>query len=376
MLKEQLKNPDYVLLAAATTMLILGILILSSASALLSQSRFHDSYYLIKHQLLHGILPGLILGLIAYKIPLGFLRKFAPLLLLGTAGLLLLIFISPLGFSAGGAQRWIHLGFVSVQPSEILKLTFIIYLASWLSSRAGAAAKKSAKGEFKITLAGFLVVIGIIGILLIKQPDLSTFGVVTLTAFGMYFLAGTPLKHTFFIILLGIGALLLLVYHSEYRLERFSAWLSPEADPMGSNFQSTQALIITGSGGVLGQGFGSSSQKYALLPELIGDSIFAPYAQEVGFAGGVLLVALFSIFVWRGFYIARGAREKFDFLTASGITIWIALQSTINISSTTGIIPLSGIPLPFISYGGTAIAVELAAVGLILNISRRVRQAD
>lgn len=372
MVKEQTKNPDLVFLATVAAITVLGILILSSASALLSQSENHDSYYIIKHQLVVGILPGLVLGLIGYKIPLEFLRKIAPILLLGAMALLVMIFIPGIGFSAGGAQRWINLGVTTVQPSEVLKPIFIIYLASWLAARMGdsSSSRKGAKYNLGSTLGVFLAVVGIIGILLIKQPDLSTFGIVALVAVGMYFLAGTPLKHTFLIVLTGILLLAGLVLFEPYRLERFSSWLSPESDPLGKSFQANQALIIVGSGGLFGQGLGSSSSKYTILPELIGDSIFAPYAHEIGFAGCVLLLALFIIFTWRGFLIARNSAGKFEYLVTSGIMIWICLQSIINISSTARLIPLSGVPLPFISQGGTAIAMELAAVGLILNISR------
>lgn len=372
MTKEQLKNPDFVLLGIAATAVVLGVLILSSASAMMAQAKFHYSYYLIKHQIVMGILPGLILGFLAYKTPLGFIRKIAPLMLLGATFLLILIFIPKVGFSAGGAQRWVHLGFASVQPSEILKLAFIIYLASWLSVRT-AKIRKNAKINFSNTLGAFLIVVGFIGFLLLKQPDLSTFGIVAVIAFAMYFLSGTPLRHTFLMIGVGALALLALVYFEPYRLERLSSWLSPESDPLGKSFQANQALIITGSGGAFGQGFGSSSSNYTLLPELIGDSVFASYAQELGFAGGLLLLGLFAAFAWRGFFIARASQDKFEYLAAGGITVWITLQAMINISSTIRLIPLSGVPLPFISYGGTAIAMELAAVGLLLNISRRTR---
>ena len=376
MIKDQLKNPDFVLLASVAAIMVLGVLILSSASALLSQSKYHDSYYLIRHQLMMGILPGLILALAAYKVPLNFLRKVAPYLLLASVVLLVLIFVPSLGFSAGGAQRWIHLGFVTLQPSEVLKPIFIIYLASWLATRVGDinAFKKTVQKDFSSTLAAFLVVISLIGALLIKQPDLSTFGIVALVAIAMYFLAGTPLKHTVFIGIAGLSLLAALVAYEPYRFERFASWLSPESDPLGKSFQSSQALIIVGSGGALGQGLGSSSSKYTLLPELIGDSVFAPFAHEIGFAGCLLLMALFLVFAWRGLLIARQSRGKFEYLVACGIVIWICLQSIINISSTARLIPLSGVPLPFVSYGGTAIAMELAAVGLLLNISRQGRQ--
>jgi cell division protein FtsW len=372
MIKEQFKNPDFILLGAVAAAVILGVLILSSASALLSQSKYQDSYYLIRHQLLLGIIPGLIAGVIAYKIPIEFLRKGAIFLLLASVVLLLLIFVPHIGFSSGGAQRWVRLGFATIQPSEILKPIFIIYLASWLASRVpGAAGRHAVKPEFGNTLWAFILLVGFIGFLLIKQPDLSTFGIVALTAFAMYFFADTPMKHTFFMIAIGGAILLALVYFEPYRLERFSSWLSPDSDPLGKSFQANQALILAGSGGPLGEGFGSSSSKSSMLPELIGDSVFAPYAQEVGFAGCILLVAIFAVFAWRGFRVARFSGDKFEYLVAGGITVWITLQALINMSSTLRLIPLSGVPLPFISYGGTALAMELAAVGLILNISRR-----
>jgi len=375
MVKDQTKSPDFFLLAAISAIMVLGVLILSSASALFSQSQYQDSYYLIRHQLVMGVLPGMILAVIAYKIPLIWLRKMAPFMLLGSVFLLIMIFIPGIGFSAGGAQRWIHLGFATIQPSEVLKPVFIIYLASWLAARFddSKSYKKTVKKNFGSTFAAFLMVVSLIGALLIKQPDLSTFGIVALVAFGMYFLAGTPFRHSLFMIVAGVLLLTALVAFEPYRLERLSSWLSPQTDPLGKSFQSNQALIIVGSGGAFGQGLGSSSSKYTLLPELIGDSVFAPYSHEIGFVGCFLLMALFVLFAWRGFLIARLSRDKFENLIVSGIVIWICLQSVINISSTTGLIPLSGVPLPFISYGGTAVAMELAAIGLILNISRQGR---
>ncbi len=371
MTKETSKKPDFVLLAAAAAALVLGILILSSASASLSQAKYQDSYYFIVHQLVFGIFPGIAAGFLVYKIPLIFFRKAAPLMLLASVLMLILIFVPGIGFSAGGAQRWIHLGFATVQPSEILKFTFIIYLASWLDARMIGIRSKIKNKEFGHTFLAFLLVVGLIGFLLLKQPDLSTFGITALTAFAMYFLAKTPLKHSLLIVVAGVFLLSALVYFEPYRFERFSAWLSPQADPLGKNFQSNQALIVAGSGGIFGQGFGSSSSKYSLLPELIGDSVFAPYAHELGFAGGAILAAIFAIFAWRGFLIARRCRQKFEYLAVFGITFWIVFQAMVNISSTIGLIPLSGIPLPFISYGGTAIMVELAAVGFLLNVSRQ-----
>lgn len=372
--QEQANKPDFAILWAVGAALVLGLMILSSASAMLSQVKYGDSYYLIRHQLFFGVFPGLMLGFIAYKMPLSLIRRFSPALLLISVLLLILVFVPGLGFSAGGAQRWIHLGFATIQPSEIIKPIFILYLASWLASRTEAAKKnKNSSQEFQNTLAAFAAVVGLIGFLLLKQPDLSTFGIIALTAGVMYFLSGTPLKHSIIIVLTGIIGLAALVYYAPYRVDRLSTWLTPEADPLGKGFQSSQALISIGSGGIFGQGFGSSSQKYASLPELIGDSIFAPYAHELGFAGGAVLVGLFIVFAWRSFAIARASRGKFEYLTVAGIAFWIVTQAMINIASTARLIPLSGTPLPFVSYGGTAMLVALAATGLILNISRQNR---
>ncbi len=372
MTREQRLKPDLIMLAAVAAAVVLGVMILSSASALLSQSKYHDSYYLIRHQIMMGILPGIVAGIAAYKIPLKLWRKLAPFFLLACVLFLVSVFIPGVGFSAGGAQRWINLGVATVQPSELLKLAFIVYLASWLASRSERRSDKKKSGQmFGDTLAAFLLVVGVIGFLLIKQPDLSTFGVIALTAFIMYFLSGTPLKHSFFMVLAGIALLALLVCSESYRLDRLSSWLSPESDPLGKNFQSKQAMMLVGSGDVFGQGMGASSQKYSLLPELIGDSIFAPYAHEFGLVGGMALIAIFAVFAWRGFIIAKKSQNKFQYLAAFGITFWIVLQAMINISATIGLLPLSGIPLPFISYGGTAIAIELIAAGFLLNISRQ-----
>ncbi len=369
--QEQAQKPDLVLLAAVAVALLLGAMILSSASAMMAQVKYGDSYYLIRHQLIFGVLPGLLAGVLAYKIPLSWTRKLAPFLLLISLALLFLVFVPGVGFVAGGARRWIHLGFATIQPAEILKPVFILYLASWLASRTEKnSSGKNSKQEFQNTLAAFVVVVSLIGILLLKQPDMSTFGVVALTAGVMYFLAGTPIKHSLFIVFAGLLSLTVLVWLAPYRADRLISWLSPESDPLGKGYQSGQALIVVGSGGIFGQGFGASSQKYTFLPELIGDSIFAPYAHELGFVGSAALIGIFAIFAWRGFAIVRRSRNKFESLAAAGITFWITIQAIINIAAAARMVPLSGIPLPFISYGGTAMIVELAAVGLLLNISR------
>lgn len=375
MIKTHLHRPDFFLLASVGIITILGVLILSSASASFSLAKYDDSYYLLWHQIVFGIIPGLILGFIAYKTPIEVIRKLAPLLILATLVLLVMVFSPNFGISAKGAQRWIYLGFTSIQPSEILKLTFILYLASWLTSHTekSGARVKTKKKEFSNTFFAFLAVIVVIGILLVLQPDISTFGIIAVTACCMYFLSDTPFRHTMLIVSLGAAVLFALVCFQPHALDRFMAWWSPTSDPMGKSFQPNQALIMVGSGGLFGQGFGSSSSKYSLLPELVGDSIFASYAQETGFIGTAILIVLFAFFVWRSYRVAMQNDDKFSRLTVMGITIWITVQSFINMASTTRLIPLSGVPLPFMSYGGTAMMAEIAAIGIILNISRHRR---
>ena len=375
-MSENNQKIDFILLSAVVAIVVLGILILSSASAFLSQAKYHDSYFLLKHQLLLGVLPGLFLGLAAFKIPVDWYRKFAPYLMVVMILSLVAVFIPMVGKQAGGAQRWIQIGTVSLQPSEVLKFVFVIYLASWLSTHSAnrpALRKKNSGDDAAIgPLVPFLVVLGSVGALVIMQPDLSTFGIIAVTAVCMYFVAGTPLKHLLFIALAGSLILLALVYFEPYRMSRFASWMSPQADPMGSGFQANQALIIASSGGVFGQGFGSTASKYTMLPELIGDSVFAPYAAETGFVGCILLVALYAVFVWRCLRIAGKGLSPFERLAAVGIAVWFAAQSVLNIASTLRLVPLSGVPLPLISYGGTAMMVELTATGFMLNLSRHM----
>lgn len=377
-MKENLTKPDFILLGAAASILILGILILSSTSAFLAQSRYHDSYYLLKHQILLGVIPGLMLGFIMFRLPTEFIRKASPYLMFLVIIALVIVFIPGLALQAGGAQRWIHFGSFTVQPSEILKLIFIIYLASWLAAHLHPnvlatkrkKTKKNNENENEFLLP-FLAVLGIVGLLIVSQPDLSTFVIIAAIAVTMYFAAGGPIKHLLFIFLVGGIVLLALIYTEPYRFTRFSSWLNPQQDPLGSGFQANQALIIIGSGGVYGQGFGSTSSKYALLPELIGDSVFAPFAAETGFIGGTALIILFCVLIWRLFLIASRIPTRFEKYSAIGIAAWFAVQSFLNIASTMRLLPLSGVPLPLVSYGGTALTIELAAIGFALNLSRR-----
>ncbi len=363
MVKRKSGQPDYILIAVVAILIVLGILILASVSAPISQERFGTTYYFLNRHLV-WLMIGTVLAFLAFKIRLAFLKKIAPILLLINLVLMGMVFLPGIGLEVAGATRWINLGLISFQPSEFLKLTFILYLASWLAS-------PTQKG-FSQTLIAFLIVIGLVSLFLIFQPDISTLAVIVLTAVLMYFLANTPFWHSVLIFLISSGALFALIKLAPYRLERLMVFLEPGIDPMGIGYQIKQALIAVGSGGILGEGLGMGIQKFGFLPGVISDSIFALFAEETGFVGGIILIFLFLIFLWRGFRIGKlNQQDKFSQLTALGITCWIVIQAFVNVGAMIGLLPLTGIPLPFISYGGSSLIITLAAVGILLNISKQ-----
>jgi cell division protein FtsW len=363
---------DFILFGAVTGLVVFGILILSSVSASLSVDKFGTTYYYLLHQL-GSITIGLVLGFTAFKINPAILKRFALFILLGALVLMAMVFLPKIGSSAWGATRWINLGFTSLQPSEFLKLAFIIYLASWLATRTGKNKNIISQPEKKIsqTFLVFILIMAIIGILLFLQSDVSTLIIIIATAIILYFLAETPLWHTATIFFSAIALLVALVPIAQYRMKRILVFLNPDVDPMGMGYQIKQAFIAIGSGGLFGVGLGMSRQKFGFLPASMSDSIFAILAEETGFFGCMVVITLFLLFLWRGFKIASSAQDNFLKLMAFGITFWILIQTLINISSMVGLFPLAGIPLPFFSYGGTAIITELIGVGILLNISQK-----
>jgi cell division protein FtsW len=367
--KRNTKSPDLLLAGNVIVLLALGMLVLGSVSAAIGFQRFDDTYHFLSHQLFFGLIPGLALGFLAYKFNLAVLKKWAPILLLITLVLMMMVFLPVIGSSSATAARWIGFGPFSFQPSELLKLTFILYLAAWLSSR------KERKGEdnFSQTFLAFGLIVVLIASLLILQSDLSTLGVILAVATIMYFVIDTPIRHTVLVFILGIGGLYALIKIAPYRINRLMVFLNPDYDPMGIGYQIKQSLIAIGSGGLWGTGLGLSTQKLGFLPQTISDSIFAVFSEETGFIGGVFLIALFLFFLWRGFKIVKESQDNFLKLAALGITSWIIIQTFVNIGAMIGALPLTGIPLPFISYGGSALIIELIAVGLLLNISSRTR---
>ena len=365
---------DYIFLFIVLLLILLGGLILISVSSTSSQEKFGSSFHYLNHQILYGFLPGLIIAFFAFKINLVTLKKMAPLFLFVNLIFLGMVFLPHSGVSFGGAARWIKLGPISFQPSEFLKLSFILYLASWLESRTEKrftpTTKKLARG-FSQTFIAFLAVMGITSIFLIFQPDISTLLIIILVATLMYFLVRTPFWHSIVTTLIIVFGFLVLIKIAPYRFNRILAFLNPELDPMGIGYQIKQALIAIGSGGIWGSGLGLSVQKLGFLPHSISDSIFAIFAEETGFIGSFILVLLYLVFFWRGLKIGKQSADKFSKFCAWGITFWITLQAFVNIGSMIGILPLTGIPLPFISYGGSALISELIGVGILLNISKQ-----
>jgi len=307
-------HADYILISITIILLVLGILILSSVSAFIAQKKTGNSFYFLNHQILFGLIPGLILAIFFFKIPLDFLKKWSSFLLLINLFFLALVFLPNIGHTFGGANRWISLGPVSFQPSEFLKISFIIYLAGWLSSRLEKTTKL--KKEWNQTFIVFLIVIGLIGLFLVLQPDISTLGIIVLTACLMYFSAGTPFWHISLMISFLGAVFFFLIKIAPYRLARILVFFKPETDPLGMGYQVKQALIAIGSAGFFGLGLGMSIQKFGFLPKPMSDTIFAVFSEENGFLGGIILIILFLIFFWRGVRISKGAEDNFSQLTA------------------------------------------------------------
>ena len=379
---KEKKHPDYFLLITAGLLVIFGILILASASATVSYEKYGTPFYFLSHQIYLGLIPGIILAFLFFKIKLSFLKKWSPFLLLMNLFLLGMVFTPSFGVSLGGATRWLNLKIFSIQPAEFLKLTFFLYLAAWLESKTGSRMdlsrtkkmkeKRSQTPPFSVTgLIAFFIILALVSVFLIFQPNISTLGLIVLVGTFMYFSADTPLWHSVFIILAASGGLLTLIKTAPYRMTRILIFLNSDYDPMGKGYQLKQSLIGIGSGGLTGLGLGMSIQRFGFLPESMSDTIFSILAEEIGFAGGAILILLFLIFFWRGFKIIKRAPDNFSRLVALGISSWICLQALINIGSMIRIIPPMGIPLPFITYGGSHLIAELIGVGILLNISKQ-----
>ncbi|MBI3631613.1 MAG: putative lipid II flippase FtsW [Candidatus Staskawiczbacteria bacterium] len=354
-------KPDYLLLGTIIFLIIFGLVVLTSTSIVISQKKFGESFYFLKHQILNGLLPGLIIFLIISHLNYSFLKRYAMIIIIITV--ILMILVPLIGTSYKGAQRWLALGGFSFQPSELLKISLIIYLASWIESR-----KKDINSLNSV--ATILLIMLVPAIFLILQPDMSTLAIIILISMIMYFYSSAKISY-FALGGLVIAFLLVAVtLVAPYRLKRITSFLNPEIGAQGLNYQINQSLVAIGSGGFWGRGYGQSIQKFNFLPEPVGDSIFAVLAEEFGFLGITLTILAFFIILKNGLAVANQAPDFFSQSLAIGLTSYIVVQAFINILSISGLIPLMGIPLPFFSYGGSHFISNLATCGILINISK------
>ncbi len=364
MKSDLLRNPpDLKLLLSIVALVAFGLLMLLSASSVIGLDFQGDPQYYFKHQLINGVLPGFVFMLIAMIVPYEFWKKLVLPLIVCSLVLLFLVFVPGVGTAYNGASRWIAVGPITLQPSEIAKIAMVLYLALLFANRKKDSGLESA---FK----PFAVIVVLLALLIMKQPDLGTLMVVFLTAIMIYFMAGAKIKSMAALLLVTALAAATFIVISPYRTARVEIFLDPEKDPSGTGYQVNQAIMAVGSGGIWGFGFGQSRQKFRYLPEPAGDSIFAVTAEELGFVRMTGFILLYGFMVFRGFRVASRAPDEFSRLVAGGITSWFLVQMLVHAGANVALIPLTGVPLPFVSYGGTALAISLFSVGIVLGISR------
>lgn len=348
---------------AAFLLTIFGLVVLFTTSIPLSQQNFGESYFYFRHQLIFGLGAGIILFFIARFVGYRRLRLLALPFFILSIITLALVFVPQFSYSAGGATRWLTLGGLSFQPAEIAKLALILYLAAWLDKNRAKTGKTS-------SVISFLIIVGLIAGPIVLQPDIGTAALIVATALVMYFAAGAKIRAIIAVILIGLLFFGILVAQNPERISRLMAPFNVGQDTQGEGYQINQALIAIGSGGFTGKGLGKSVQKYQYLPESIGDSIFAIIGEELGFLGAGALLLVFIFLIFQGLKIAKKARTNFGTYLTVGIVTWLGFQTFLNVAGILGIFPFTGIPLPFISYGGTALAMELAAVGIVASVAR------
>lgn len=358
----QKHRPNLGLLVGIMALLLIGTALMSSASVVLAQQVAGDpNYYFREHLIALAI--GLPVAFIGYKIDYKYWRKLAPLMMLGTVVLLALVLIPGIGMYHGGARRWLTWP-ITFAPAEIYKLALVLYLAAWFEKRQ--AEVKS----FAYSTVPFLIILAVTAVLIMKQPDTGTFVTVAGVAASMYFVAGASWSHIIGLIGLAVAGFIFLLQTAPYRMQRFMIFLNPTSDASGAGYQINQALLAIGTGGLFGLGFGHSRQKFNYLPEASTDSIFAIAAEELGFFLSAGIILLYIYVAAQGFKVAQKAPDTFSRLVATGITSWIIIQATINIFAMMSLIPLTGVPLPFLSQGSTSTLVLMLASGILLHISK------
>lgn len=355
--------PDYMLLVATAMLVIAGLLAVYSSSFAVGYHEYGDTNYFVARQAIFALV-GVAAMTFFMRMDYARLRALSvPILFAALLGLMAVL-LPGVGVSHNGAARWLVLGPVSVQPSEFAKLAVIIYISAWLASRGQQI------HQFSLGFVPFVLLLGVVGGLIIAEPDMGTTLIVLLVASTLFFVAGAPLTHLGLLIAVGGGISYGVIMQKEYQLDRLVSFVDPQSDPQGMGFQILQLLIALGSGGPLGLGLGESRQKFFYVPGAHTDGVFAILGEELGFVGLLFILGIFAFFVYRGLHVTIHSRDRFAMLLGIGIVSWISFQTLINIGGITRTIPLTGVPLPFLSYGGSSLIMVMAAAGVLLSISR------
>jgi len=360
------RAPDYILLALVSMLTVFGLVMVYSSSFMIAVDEGHSQIYYLMRQSLWALLGGVFL-LVGQRIEYSRWHRLALPLMVGTLLLLILVILLPESMTKrGGAERWIVLGPVGIQPTEVAKFSLVVYLATWLMGRGDKL------GSMTMSLLPFSVIMGVILALVMLQPNLSTAIILGVIGVAVYFAAGANLMHITSGLILGGSLGWVLMQTAAYRLERFLVYKNPWAYPRDGGFQPIHAMYALASGGLFGRGLGQSRQKFNWLPSAHADAIFSVIGEELGLVGTVTILVAFLLLAYRGFRIASRSRDPFAALVAVGITSWLTFQAFVNMAVVTQVIPFTGVTLPFISYGGSSLAMCLFAVGVLLNISKHV----
>lgn len=356
-------TPDILIFLAVMLLLAIGIIMVFSASYYDTIEK--DPYFYLRKQITFGLI-GVVAMLIMSRVDYFRLKPYINLAFALTLGLLVLVLIPNVGVEVNGSQRWLDLGFYRLQPSEVMKLCLVLLIAKKLSKTTPRL------NHFFTGLGPYLLMLGVVSGLIMLEPDLGTTIALCATAFIMLFAAGIRWSHVFVMMISGVLVVAALIYQEPYRLNRITGYLDPWAHASKEGYQTINSLYALGSGGFFGMGLGNSRQKLDFLPEQNTDFIFAILGEELGFIGAFFVVLLFALIAWRGYKIALSCPDAFGSFLAIGITSTIVLQASINICVVTGLLPVTGISLPFISYGGSSLLFSMIGIGILLNISRYI----
>lgn len=361
----KIKSPDFIIFFSIMTLLGIGIVMVFSASSVSAMVHFQDSYYFLKRQLLWAA-AGLTVMLFFMQVDYHVWRRLAKPAFYATLFLLVLVLVPGIGKVVNGARRWIDFKIFALQPSEVAKLAMVLFMGDNLTRQINRIT------NFSRGLLPHLVTLVFVFSLILLEPDLGTALTIGGTVFAMFFVSGAELKHLGALVGMGVGGIIAAIIAAPYRMQRITAFMDPWKDPLDTGYHIIQSLYALGSGGLFGVGLGRSREKFLYLPEPHTDFIFAVLGEELGFIGTVTVIALFFLFAWRGYKIAISAPDTFGSVLAAGLTTMVGLQAMMNIAVVTASMPVTGIPLPFISYGGSALLFTMAGVGVLMNISRQM----